>query len=212
MVEAIGLVELESIAAGVEVSDAMVKAAQVEYVDTFMVTPGRFVVLVHGDPSSVQASVTVGRELAGNALVDWLLIPFIDPQVFGAIRGGNPVEAVAALGLVETSGVAAGIVAADAAAKAAAVRLVQLHLGRGIGGKSILTLTGALPDVQAAVEAGSRQARDAGRLVATRVIPQPHPDLAARLVHGLQRLALPPPAAVGGLGAAAPPDTPPREV
>jgi microcompartment protein CcmL/EutN len=212
MVEAIGLVELESIAAGVEVSDAMVKAAPVEYVDTFMVTPGRFVVLVHGDPSSVQASVTAGRELAGSALVDWLLIPFIDPQVFGAIRGGNPVEAVAALGLVETSGVAAGIVAADAAAKAAAVRLVQLHLGRGIGGKSILTLTGALPDVQAAVEAGSRQARDAGRLVATRVIPQPHPDLAVRLVHGLQRLALPPPATVGGLGAAAPPDAPLREV
>jgi microcompartment protein CcmL/EutN len=188
MVEAIGVLELDSIAAGVEVADAMVKAAPIELVDTFMVTPGKYVVIVHGDPASVQASVEAGREMASGTLLDWLLIPFLDPQVLPAFRNETPVPRIEALGLIETSSIVSGVVAADAAAKAAAVQLVQLHLGRGIGGKAMLTLTGALTDVQAAVEAGSERARRAGRLVATRVIPQPHADLASGLSGGLRRV------------------------
>jgi microcompartment protein CcmL/EutN len=186
-VEAIGLVELDSIAAGVEVADAMVKQAPVDVVDAFMVTPGKFVVVVHGDPSSVRSSLEAGRTTAGGALVDWLEIPFLDPQVLPALRREPRVDGVDAIGLVETTSVAAGVQAADDAAKAAAVTLVHLHLGRGIGGKSILLLSGALPDVQAAVGAAAARAGAAGRLAATRVIPQPHADLAARLRSGLRR-------------------------
>jgi microcompartment protein CcmL/EutN len=173
MYEAIGVLEIASIASGVEVADAMAKVAPVDFVDTVMVTPGKYVVVVHGDPSSVDSSVSRGREVAGDELLDWLLIPFIHPQVYAAIR---------------TTTVATGVVAADRAAKAAAVQLVQLHLARGIGGKSILTLTGPLHEVEAAVEAGKQEAQDSGKLVATRVIPNPHPDLAARLMqraHGV---------------------------
>ena len=184
MYEAIGLLELESIACGIEAADAMVKAVPVEFVDTFMVTPGKYVVLVHGDPASVEASMNAGRQVAAGLLLDWLLIPFIHPQVFPAIRGESVVLRIDSVGLIETNSVAAGVVAADDAAKAAEVQLVRLHLARGIGGKSILTLTGDLPDVQAAVEAGSSRARLAGRLVAMRVIAQPHSDLIARLLPG----------------------------
>ena len=182
MIEAIGLLELQSIAWGMDAADVMVKAAPVEFVDTFMVSPGKYVVLVHGDPAAVQASVTAGREMAAEQLVDWLLIPLVHPQVFPAIQMQAAVARIDALGLVETSSVASGIVAADRAAKTAAVQLVQLHLGRGIGGKSILTLTGALFDVQAAVEAAAQSATESGRLVAARVVPNPHADLAARLL------------------------------
>ena len=182
MVEAIGLVELQSIAWGMDVADVMVKAAPVQFVDTFMVSPGKYVVLVHGDPTSVQVSVDAGRRAAPEQLVDWLLISFVHPQVFPAIQAQTTAASIGALGLVETSSVASGIVAADRAAKAAAVQLLQLHLGRGIGGKSILTLTGALFDVQAAVDAAAQSATDSGHLVAVRVVPNPHPDLAARLL------------------------------
>lgn len=182
MYEAIGLVELESIAWGVDVADVMVKAAPVDFIDTFMVTPGKYVVLVHGDPSSVESSVAAGRDSAAGRVLDWLLIPFVDPQVFGAIRNQSTCESIAALGLIETASVASGIVAADQAAKAAAVQLLQLHLARGIGGKSILSLTGPLFDVEASVEAGSRDAQSSGKLVATRIIPNPHPELATRLL------------------------------
>jgi microcompartment protein CcmL/EutN len=186
MIEAIGVLEIDSIAAGVEVADAVVKMAPVRFVDAFMTTPGKYVVLLHGDPSSVDSGLRAGREVAGAALLDWLHLPFVHQQVLPAIRNQADVHRMDAVGLVETSSVASGVGAADAAAKAAEVHLVHLQLGRGIGGKSMLLLTGDLPDVQAAVEAASRVAREAGRLVAERVIAQPHPDLAGRLRAGLR--------------------------
>jgi len=192
MIEALGLLELDSIAAGVEVADAMVKMAPVAIADAFMVTPGKYVVLVHGDPSSVASSLDAGRAMSQGTLVDSLYIPFLHPQVLPALRREVRLETVEAVGLVETTSVASGVLAADDAAKAAAVRLVHLHVARGIGGKSILLLEGPLHDVQAAVEAAAQRARAAVRLAFTRVIPQPHPDLAARLAAGLQH---------GGLGA-----------
>ena len=187
MIEAIGVLEIESIAAGVEVADAMAKMAPVEFVDAFMVTPGKYVVVVHGDPSSVESSVERGREVAGGTLVDSLVIPFLHPQVLPALRRTVAVPELGALGLVETSSVTSGVRAADDAAKAAGVQLVHLHLGRGIGGKSILLLCGELPEVQAAVESAATRAGAAGRLLATRVIPQPHADLVTRLQNGLDR-------------------------
>lgn len=187
MHEAIGVLEVASIASGVEVADAMAKVAPVDFVDTVMVTPGKYVVVVHGDPSSVDSSVKRGREVAGDEVLDWLLIPFIHPQVYPAIRNESDCKRIEALGLIETTTVATGVVAADRAAKAAAVQLVQLHLARGIGGKSILTLTGPLDEVEAAVEAGKQEAQDRGKLVATRVIPNPHPDLAERLIRTVRR-------------------------
>src|SRR5262245_17613959 len=165
----------------------MVKTAPVDVLDVFMVTPGKFVVLVHGDPSSVRSSLEAGRATAGATLVDSLEIPFLDPQVLPALRRQATVDGVESVGLVETTSIAAGVQSADDAAKAAAVRLVHLHLGRGIGGKSILLLSGALPDVQAAVAAAAARAGASGRLAATRVIPQPHADVAARLRTGLRR-------------------------
>ena len=190
MIEAIGLLELDTIAAGIEVADAVVKMAAVEFLDTFMVTPGKYVVLVAGDPVAVQSSLDAGREVAGAALADSLHIPFLHPGVLPAIRNSVQLEPGLALGLVETSSVASGVRAADDAAKGAEVQLVHLHLGRGIGGKSVLLMAGELDAVQAGVEAGSRHAEKAGRLVATRVIPQPHPDLTAQLRAGLRRLAV----------------------
>jgi bacterial microcompartment shell protein len=187
-IEAIGLVEIESIAAGVEVADAMVKMAPIEVLDAFMVTPGKYVVLVHGDPSSVQSSVDRGRIVAGDTLIDSLVIPGIDTQVLPALRHEVLLDRVDAVGLVETSSIAAGIYTADDAAKAAEVQLVHLVLGRGIGGKSMLLLSGELDAVQAAVEAAGARAARNGRLVATRIIPQPHDDLVARLGRGLERL------------------------
>jgi len=187
MYEAIGVLEIASIAWGVGVADAMAKAAPVEFVETIMVTPGKYVIVVHGDPSSVDSSVTSGRDVGGDQVLDWVLIPFIDPQVYAAIRNASRCERVDAVGLIETASVAAGIVAADRAAKGAAVTLLQLHLARGIGGKSILTLTGKLHEVEAAVDAGKADAAAGGKLIATRIIANPHPDLTQRLLAAARR-------------------------
>jgi hypothetical protein len=45
--------------------------------------------------------------------------------------------------VVEVSSVAGTLLAADAALKAAQVRLLKLHLARGIGGKGYFSMTGS---------------------------------------------------------------------
>ena len=68
----------------------------------------------------------------------------------------------------------------DAAAKAAVVRLIEMQLARGIGGKAYFVLTGALAEIEAAVEAGLG-AVAAGLVCGTEIIAAPHDDLVARL-------------------------------
>lgn len=79
-----------------------------------------------------------------------------------------------ALGLVETRGLVGAIEAADAMVKAARVRLVGKELSTG--GLVVVKVVGEVAAVRAAVAAGQAAAARVGELVATHVIPRPHPD------------------------------------
>ena len=59
--------------------------------------------------------------------------------------------------------------------------LRDLRLANGLGGKGVLWLSGAVGDVQAAVEAGRAEALQKGLLARSVVIPRLHPQLKARL-------------------------------
>ncbi len=80
-----------------------------------------------------------------------------------------------ALGLVETYGLIASIVATDAAAKAAAVVISTAELTEA----AFLTIKieGELGAVQAAVEAAAEAAAKVGEVVAVHVIPRPDDGL-----------------------------------
>jgi ethanolamine utilization protein EutM len=80
-----------------------------------------------------------------------------------------------ALGLIETQGLTAVMEAADAALKAADVTLV----GKEKIGAAYVTVMvrGDVAAVKAAVEAGGEAAAKVGTLIATHVIPRPHPEL-----------------------------------
>jgi microcompartment protein CcmL/EutN len=145
------------------------------------VSPGKLLVLVAGEVAAVEEAFQAGLDAAAQATLDKLFLPGAHEQLPGALRGearaGND---VGALGIVETTTVAATILAADAAVKAAVVRLIEMQLARGIGGKAYFTLTGALDEVEAAVEAGVSVV-DAAAVYATEIIPAPHVDLVGRL-------------------------------
>lgn len=81
-----------------------------------------------------------------------------------------------ALGLIETVGLTAAVEGADAALKAANVRLVGYELTRG-GGLVTIKITGDVAAVQAAVTAGAMAASRVGKVVSKLVIPRPHGDL-----------------------------------
>lgn len=177
MIKAIGMVELISIAKGYEASDAMLKTAAVELLASTPVCPGKFFVIVHGDVSSVESAVKAGASTAGDHLLDEFVLANVHPMVFPAITATAPLKKLGALGILEAFSVAAMIVAADTALKAADVEAIELRLGSGLGGKSYFTMSGDVAAVNAAVSAGARVLADKGMLIESVVIPSPAKEM-----------------------------------
>jgi len=80
-----------------------------------------------------------------------------------------------ALGLLETRGLVSAIEAADAAVKAAEVRITSVEVT--VPALVTVKLEGDLGAVQAAVSAGAAAASKIGELVAAHVIPRPDDEL-----------------------------------
>ncbi len=177
MQHAIGLIELNSIAKGFEVTDILLKTASSQLVEAHSVCPGKFIVLITGTTADIESSMKSGIELAAESLVDKVVINNIDPQLVPAIRGASDVERLDALGIIETFSAASSIIAADAAVKAADVKLIDVRLANALGGKAYLTLTGQIGAVRSSVAAGCNALKGEGILIRRVVIPQPHKDL-----------------------------------
>ena len=167
--KAIGMIELSSIARGIEVSDYMVKAAQVELLRASTVCPGKYVVIVGGDTGDVKASMEAGLAQGGEFVVDSLRISNVHEQLIPALSGTVTVENPQAVGVVEFYSMAA-----DEAAKAANITLIEVRMGYAVGGKGFVTLTGDVGAVRAAVEAAKR---DKELYVESTVIPRPAPQV-----------------------------------
>ena len=164
MGNAIGMIELSSIAEGVNTADVMVKAANVELIHASTVCPGKYVAIVHGEVGAVRASMKAGLGAAGHYVVDDLLIPNIDPQICPAIMMTTEPGEIEAVGV---------------AVKAANVRLIEIRIGFAIGGKGFVTLTGDVGSVRAAVAAA---AKEEALLVSKTVIPKPSRQLVEKLI------------------------------
>ncbi len=171
---AIGMVELNSIARGIETCDFMVKAATVQLLRSSTVCPGKYLVLIAGDTGDVKSSMAVGVRHGGECVVDTLIIPNIHADVIQAISMTTQIEKPGAVGILEYYSVAAAIIGADVAAKAAAVTLIEVRIGYAIGGKGYVTFTGDVGAVRAAVAAAEKEAT---LLVGTSVIPRPAPEV-----------------------------------
>lgn len=174
---ALGMIELTSIPAGVQAGDAMLKAAAVELVTAQPVCAGKYIVLVTGEAAAVRESVEAGKLSGGEKLVDSMFVANIHPQVPRAINACTEIGRVASVGVREVFSLCAAVLAADAAAKAADVRLMEVRLGRGLGGKSFIALTGEIASVQAAIDAARAVEGTAGLMNDSVVIPAPHPDM-----------------------------------
>lgn len=180
--EALGMIELTSVAIGYLVQDAMLKAADVQCLMARTICSGKFIVLVGGQVAPVRASVKAGLEAAPDGVIDHITIANIHPQVFQAL--GDMVQitldrgdAVPSLGIVETFSASSAIEAADAAVKAANIQLFRIHLAMALGGKGFIMFSGGVSDCKAGVEAGAAVVRDKGLLVATAVIARPAKEL-----------------------------------
>ncbi len=178
---ALGFLEVSSIARGIVVCDAVVKKAAVRLLLTETVTPGKYLVLFDGGEAEVEESLGAGLETARDALVDRLYLPHPHDDLWRGLAGTVARPQLDSVAVIEAGSVASTIGACDASLKAAEVRLVQIHLARGIGGKGWFALSGPLDQIESATEAATRALAD-GLLAGVEIIPRPHEDLGGTAV------------------------------
>lgn len=180
--KAIGMVEMRSIARGISTADVMLKQANVELLRAHVVCPGKYVILIAGPISQVRSAIQAGQQATPEVLVDTFVLPNVHPSVFPALTATTEVDNVRSVGVIETFTLAASIIAADAAVKAAPVELIEIRLPFALGGKAFVVFTGEVGAVRAGVNSAVQLLKDEGVIDSFVVIPAPHKDLIAKLL------------------------------
>ena len=173
----LGILEFSSIAVGIKSLDAMVKASPVIIVDAKTICPGKYLVVITGDVASVEYSLNAGRETGTGFLADEMFLPMVHRDVVEAIGKTQDTGDWDSIGIIETYSVVSSIEAADVAAKTGGVRIVEIRLSMGLGGKSYVKMMGDLYSVEAAMKAGTVKAERKGLLCSDIIIPKPHEDI-----------------------------------
>ncbi len=90
MQPAIALLELDSIAIGIETGDAMAKRSPIDVIYAGTVHPGKYLVLVGGAVADVEAAVELGRARIG---APGRAISRVIPQLHGEMRDNLAADA-----------------------------------------------------------------------------------------------------------------------
>ncbi len=149
---ALGIIEVSSIARGVLVVDAMAKKAPIQVLHNHPISPGKHLIVVAGGVAEVDEAMQAGLSVAAALVVDRLFLPQAHEQLAPLLAGGRGAAVVESVAIFETYSATATVLAADAAAKAAEVVLLDMRLGHG------------------------------GLLVGVEIIARPHEDLQQRLM------------------------------
>ena len=180
--DALALLEIDSIARGYRALDALVKESPVTIVAANLVEPGKFLLLFGGGVAEVDAAYAVGVAVAADSLLDHVFLPGVHPRIWTALAGTTIRRDVDTIGVIEAASVAGVIEAADRSIKEADVALLGLRISPGLGGKGFYVVDGQQYDVEAAIEAGTAVLSGRGKLVRAERIARPHPDFLAHLL------------------------------
>ena len=166
--KALGFIETKGLVGNIDATDAMLKAADVEFIGSDTIGAGLTTVIVTGEVELFCVNV-IARPHADLARI----MPAKGPATGkSGLPAGEQVPLDAALGMIETNGLTASIEAADAMLKSADVSLVgQEKIGAGL---VTVFVQGDVGAVKAAVEAGQTAASRIGEVVSALVIPRPH--------------------------------------
>ncbi len=181
--DALGFIELDSIARGYKALDALVKKSPVRVLEANLVEPGKFLLLFCGNVAEVDEAYQEGCSTGGDAVVDRLLLPMVHEDVVAGLAGqlGRAI-APDTIGVVEATSVAATLHACDRALKDAGVLLAGLRITPGLGGRGYFVLYGVQHDVEAALEVATALLEAEARLHRVELVPRPHPDFLAHLL------------------------------
>lgn len=181
MGKSIALVELKSIPVGIATADEMVKAAKVELLIATPVCPGKYIIVVSGNVGSVESSMKTGVETAGSFLIGNYIINNVHEMIPSALSGTVEIETIQAIGAIETITAMTSIMAGDTAVKASNIKLIEIRIAKGLGGKGFLIFTGDVASVQSAMRACESQLKEGGEIISSCVIPSPNKELISKL-------------------------------
>lgn len=177
---ALGLIEFKSVAKGIFATDAVVKKAPVKILSTNPVCPGKYLLIFAGEVADVDEALRAGLIAGGDMIINELFLPYLHRDVIPAISGATTIQKFAAIGVIESFSVASCVAAADIAAKNAPVKLVEIRLANGLGGKAFFVMMGELADVESSVAAAKEYIKAEGLLAGSEIIAAPHADLIAK--------------------------------
>ena len=102
MYQAIGVIELKSIAKGIEACDLALKSAGIRLVSSHATCPGKYEIIITGAIADVTASLEVVRARFGSMLIDSSVMGRIDEAVITALFGTQTAQRVGSVGVIET--------------------------------------------------------------------------------------------------------------
>lgn len=182
---ALGILELQHIARGVRVADAICKRTELGILASRPISGGKHLIYLRGGVAEMEEAMEVATDVAAESLVDSLFLPMAHAQLWPHIPQGSDgkgwtSDVIVSAAIIETSTICALVDALDAACKEAEVTIRDVRLGVGIMGKAFFTMTGELDDIEAAALAATRRADT--RLLAHEVIASPAQELLGQLI------------------------------
>lgn len=174
---ALGMIEYKSVAQGIRSADAIVKRAPVTIFRSHTISPGKYINLFAGDVANVEESLAAGLEVVSDGVVNQIFIPYLHRDLIPALKGNIYKAELDSIAIVESLSVCSCIAAADKALKTAPVKLVELKLGQGLGGKGYFILTGNLTDLEVSLEEAKKYIVNDGMLAGVEIIPAPHIEM-----------------------------------
>jgi microcompartment protein CcmL/EutN len=168
----IALLEISSIAVGIFTADAMVKRAPITVLKSGTAHNGKYIVLIGGSVGSVEESYFIGIDSGAEKIIDQVHLPDVHNKVHDAILGKRINCSYEAIGIIETSTVAATIKAADAAVKGTYIEIIEIRLADDLGGKAFAIFNGEIEDVQSAIEISKENVTKKEFWVRDKIIPR----------------------------------------
>lgn len=175
---ALALLEFESIARGVLAVDRLLKRAPIALLRCGTIHPGRYLVLCGGSVASTDEAYRAASEIG--APCDTVLLADPHSDLRAALGGETmPLPAGGDLLVLEATSSPRLVRLLDTILKAVPVRLSSLYLADDLGGHAYAMLGGELADLESA------HAMAAGETQAT-IVSRPDPELLASLAAATQ--------------------------
>lgn len=180
MISSLGMVELNSIAKGIETTDAMLKSANIELLYSKHICPGKYIIVVSGDTEAVKLSVDRGLTVGQKNIIASFVLSNIHEDIINGLKRKFNYPVIRAIGVVEFTSAAEGLISLDKVLKYGNVSLVKLLMGSGIGGKCYFVITGDLSSVEEGLRFGMDGVK-MKKLVNKAIIPYPDDELIKNL-------------------------------